>query len=100
MYAVWLLGMWLAMMRHPRRTHPQIAAGSAPTRCAALLRSDDTYLLTGCCTCLGMCCPAAQTAMPSAQDKALLRFMKDFNYLYSSLCTVRGDTPPVLVHTM
>ena len=47
-----------------------------------------------------MCCPAAQTAMPSAQDKALLRFMKDFNYLYSSLCTVRGDTPPVLVHTM
>lgn len=41
-----------------------------------------------------------QTAMPSAQDKALLRFMKDFNYLYSSLCTVRGDTPPVLVHTM
>lgn len=26
--------------------------------------------------------------------------MQDFNYLYSSLCTVRGDTPPVLVHSM
>lgn len=35
-----------------------------------------------------------------AADRRLLRFMKDFTWQYSSLCTVRGETPPVLVHAM
>ncbi|KAL4419348.1 hypothetical protein ABPG77_001575 [Micractinium sp. CCAP 211/92] len=41
-----------------------------------------------------------QTALPDVADRALLRFMRDVTYRYSSLCTVLGDTPPVLVHAM
>lgn len=41
-----------------------------------------------------------QTALPAVADKALLRFMRDFNKSYSLLCSLRGETPPVLVHAM
>ncbi|PSC72029.1 transmembrane 53 [Micractinium conductrix] len=41
-----------------------------------------------------------ETAYPAAADRAILNFMKDFNYRYSVLCSMRGEAPPVLVHAM
>lgn len=41
-----------------------------------------------------------QTAAPRVADRALLAVMRDVSHRYSSLCTVRGTAPPVLVHAM
>ena len=41
-----------------------------------------------------------QTAVPGAADRRLLRLMSDFNYRYSTACTVAGAAPPVMVHAM
>ena len=41
-----------------------------------------------------------QTAVPSVGDRALLALMQDVTQRYSTLCSLRGGAPPVLVHAM